>query len=52
MVERRTIADPKWVSPFLGKKVGRTFPMLSSPALKSGETNSSLSFRAVCQLDV
>ena len=29
MVERRTIADPKWAR-FLGFLVGRTFPMLSS----------------------
>ena len=28
-VERRTIADRKWVLRFLGKKVGGTFPMLS-----------------------
>ena len=32
--ERRTIANPKWVSRFIGKQMGGTFPMLSL-ALKS-----------------
>ena len=35
MVERRTIADPKWVSRFIGKQVGGwgggTFPSMLPP---------------------